>query len=293
MQDATPVMDQLVYPDGSKEDVLLDDPRHREFDNVYIAPSKYGGNGLFAKRKFKQFEHICQYWGIVIPSHVAEQDDYESDYVFKLNNTWSVDGAYEQSCYARYINDPIEQYAANAYFAKGLSKYRMGVGKPGLVVEASRTIYPDEEILAHYGNAYWAGRAFTYLSPKDRKIMYERSQKVREYVNPRLGERAFAVPASTVYEEDDARSDNGLQPPDKFKIEKDEDNVGEEEEEEEEEEPLHPREHVRGAEPRVWEPPPGFRRPRGPAPGSRSGYIRLVRPWVGGGLTPHPYQWNI
>jgi hypothetical protein len=204
------VMDEWVHDDGTKEDIFLNDPRHREYNDVYIGQSKFG-MGLFAKRRFENKEHICQYWGEVVPTDVAEQDDYESAYVFRLNARWSVDGAYDQSCYARYINDPIRKKKNNAYFAISTNPRKaMGRGKPGLVVMASKVINPGDEIMAHYDNHYWAGPNFLNLGLFNRRVMYERSQEVRQWVNPRLDE--IELPPSTHLQDDDVPSDEELQP---------------------------------------------------------------------------------
>ena len=215
---------QGKYPVMSRSDnnspIFLDDPRHEEYNDVQIAPSAYGGNGLFTKRRFKQFEPICQYWGLAVRNKDVSRKDYHSDYVFTIDNKWSVDAAYPDSCYARFVNDPIKIDRANAYFAvTDNEKLKMNAKVNGMLLEAFRTLQPGEEILAHYGNDFWAGSAYLYLSQEDRKIMYERSQRVRKFVNGRIRkkDKYYKLPPHTLPQDDDAASDPGLQPPDPVK----------------------------------------------------------------------------
>ena len=51
------------------------------------------------------------------------------------------------SCYARYVNDPLDDEKCNAELKR--------IGNQVYLI-ATRDIYPNEEIFVAYGAAYWA-----------------------------------------------------------------------------------------------------------------------------------------
>jgi SET domain-containing protein len=194
---------------GRREDILLDDPQHPEYDSVRIGPSSVAGQGLFARKDFKKGDFICQYWGDLVKTSVATRDDYQSDYLFQLTDKWTIDGKDPNSCYARYVNDPIRSGKYNAAFVVAYEReLRSGPGIPGLVVVAIKDIQAGQEIFAAYGNDYWADEHFGLLNRYERLLMYRRSQKVRRFVNARP-----ALRGDFEYIDEDLESDPDLQPP--------------------------------------------------------------------------------
>ena len=200
-------MYQITNARGRREDILLDDPQHPEYASVKIGQSTIAGQGLFARKDLPDGEFICQYWGELVKTAVANSDNYKSDYLFQLNDRWSIDGKDPNSCYARYINDPIRRNKYNAAFVLASEReYQSGRGIPGLIVIATRLIRADEEIFASYGNDYWASENILHLKPFDLRIMYARSQRVRKFVNANYDISNMA------YIDDGEESDPELQP---------------------------------------------------------------------------------
>lgn len=126
-------------------------------ENVYISPSTLGPNaglGLFAKKQFKVNDYICSYLGTIIPTDT--ENDFESDYVLKYDNTYSIDSDDPSSCYARYANDAITSSKINSRFS-----VRRGV--IALCLRATKTIKAGDEIFVSYGDDYWKCDKFFHL----------------------------------------------------------------------------------------------------------------------------------
>ena len=177
-------------PDGEPMWHPLDDPSHPEYNDVKVKRSKLpgAGNGLFAKRSFEAGEVICVYAGTILPSEGKDYVKWNSSYVFALNSKWSVDADDENSCFARYINDPIISDKYNAEFRDTMAaKYRTAPNIPGIVCKAIVDIPKGAEIYASYDDSYWADHSYDSLPEQLQNILYARSNEVRKYVNEKFG----------------------------------------------------------------------------------------------------------
>jgi len=108
-------------------------------DSLYVAPSRLGGDGLFAGKAIKAGERVIEYTGDKIPTPVA--DTLTTRYLFDLENGWTIDGETHGNA-ARYVNHVC---APN-------SEARIEDGH--IFFYALRGIAPDEEITIDYGKEY-------------------------------------------------------------------------------------------------------------------------------------------
>jgi len=130
--------------------------------SVIVSPSKIkgAGLGLFATKAFKSGEVVCNYGGELILTDIAMSNDYHSDYLFKINNDWTIDGQdFTSSGFGRFINDPIFTNKANcairANYKLNKNKKRIYDLTASVVVLKDKTIKANAEILISYGNSYW------------------------------------------------------------------------------------------------------------------------------------------
>jgi hypothetical protein len=138
-------------------------------ENVYLSSSTLGPNaglGLFAKKQFKVNDYICSYLGTII--HTDTENDFESDYVLKYDNTHSIDSDDPTSCYARYANDAITSTKINSRFS-----VRRGV--IALCLRATKTIKTGDEIFVSYGDDYWKCDKFFHLPDNLQKTILRRN----------------------------------------------------------------------------------------------------------------------
>jgi SET domain-containing protein len=104
------------------------------------------GLGLFATKLIKRGSFIIEYWGRRINN--AEADELETKYMFELNKRWTIDGSPRRNI-ARYINHACKPNAET------------DVVKGKILITATRTIYPGDEITYHYGRGYFD----TFIKP--------------------------------------------------------------------------------------------------------------------------------
>ena len=104
------------------------------------------GLGLFATKLIKRGSFIIEYWGRRINN--AEADELETKYMFELNKRWTIDGSPRRNI-ARYINHACKPNAET------------DVVKGKILITATRTIYPGDEITYHYGRGYFE----TFIKP--------------------------------------------------------------------------------------------------------------------------------
>jgi hypothetical protein len=166
------------------------DPNHEDFNNVYRGPSKFRGAGLYAKRDIAKHERICWYDGQYVRTAHAESEAYSGNYLFRIDETWSIDSSDRECTFGRYVDDCIEFQKYNSEFAiarlaDGDERVFLHLGcvhktSYRIALFAIRDIKRNEPIFASYGNEYWADPVrFEKLTFEHRSIMYERSQKVR------------------------------------------------------------------------------------------------------------------
>lgn len=107
--------------------------------------------GLFASKKIKSNDVICQYNGVCLNTKDALQLNDKS-YLMRIGEQCYIDARLSAHCLARYINDCRNNHGYNARFIKSM------IERCAWVV-AMRDIEPGEEIFADYGKWYWAGAA--------------------------------------------------------------------------------------------------------------------------------------
>ena len=113
--------------------------RRSSLRRLRIGRSKTG-LGLFALKPIRRGDFVANYTGRLIPNRLA--DELDTKYVFEVNARWSVDGSSRRNI-ARYINHSCKPNAETD--VKGHK----------VIVTASRTIHPGDEITYNYGRAYF------------------------------------------------------------------------------------------------------------------------------------------
>ncbi len=171
--------DNIVNNDEINENVREnEDNDDVEVKDSYILTQEgeSAGKGLFAGKDFKKNDYICDYDGVLILLDVAEDDNHESEYVFKLNSDWAIDAIHPYSCFGRYANDAIKRSKINAEIIK-----RNGLLTAEL--RAIKKIKNGDEIYVSYGDGYWAGKPFEYLNGDLQEILYNRSNEIKAFVD--------------------------------------------------------------------------------------------------------------
>ena len=134
------------------------------------------GIGLFATRDFRKGAIIGVYRGEILPTQVANADDYKSDYVADLGNGNSIDSNHPFYCFTRYINDGITNERNNCGWRK------FGRGNV-LKIVALRYINAGEEFYLSYGN-FWADhQKFNILSNNYKYLLYMSRPDVKEWID--------------------------------------------------------------------------------------------------------------
>jgi SET domain-containing protein len=98
------------------------------------------GLGLFALKPIKRGDFIAYYSGRLITN--KEADELWTKYLFEVNNRWTVDGSSRRNI-ARYINHACRPNAET------------DVKKHKIIITATKTIQPGEEITYNYGRDYF------------------------------------------------------------------------------------------------------------------------------------------
>jgi hypothetical protein len=107
--------------------------------NISAVPEHYE-----IKKKYS----LCRYVGKRIWTTTAVGAQYSSDYCLEYCSKWTIDSFDSLSCFARYINDPLDDDAANVIFVKHPTKI-------AFFVIPIKDISAGEEILVAYGKSYW------------------------------------------------------------------------------------------------------------------------------------------
>ena len=133
-----PTPPELILSHG-----LTDPHRHKFYVAQSVDPD--AGWGLFAKRQLAVDTVLCEYTGRKNPPNPS------AGYTYKHPNLEHSIDAYDPLmllvlCLAGYVNDPLDESRENARFE---------VRNGRLYLIATRTIRPDEQIFAHYGDGYW------------------------------------------------------------------------------------------------------------------------------------------
>lgn len=109
------------------------------------------GKGLFTTAFIKKGNRIVEYKGRIRKWKDVKHEDGYNGYLMYLSSQTVIDAKPAINSKGRYAND-----AQGMVRVKGLrnnSTY-VQVGRK-CFIEATRNIYPGEEILVHYGNAFW------------------------------------------------------------------------------------------------------------------------------------------
>ena len=117
------------------------------------------GWGLFSTKVFDQHDVICTYEGALLASTFNEDDAVMGrDYIAKgkkpIGKTGKFEMVYidaweEDSCFGRFINDPLDDHLVNAKIVVKGNKF---------YVVATDKIHPGQEIFISYGENYWRAR---------------------------------------------------------------------------------------------------------------------------------------
>lgn len=109
------------------------------------------GKGLFTSVDIPKGAWVTEYKGrLCYWKEVKDQDGYNG-YIFKLNNTWAIDGLKTLKAKGRYANDARGLHRAEGcrnnseFITKGRKCY----------IATTRRIRKGEEIFVDYGQAYW------------------------------------------------------------------------------------------------------------------------------------------
>jgi hypothetical protein len=131
--------------------VPYNDPSIERFGtSLYVINSRIpnAGLGLFTFQKIKKGKIICEYFGdIVFPEDLHNIP--RKHYIVTDDNGNIINGINEEGdilCAAAYINDPLDDIAANCDFH--------WVGNR-CYIKANQDIPPNGELLIPYGKNYW------------------------------------------------------------------------------------------------------------------------------------------
>jgi len=159
--------------------------------NVEVKQSKLknSGLGLFATKNFKAGDVICSYAGELILTEIAMSADYNSDYLFRINDDWTIDGADINSSYGRFINDPIFIKKINctirANYKLNSDRKRIYDLTASVIVLKDKSIKKGDEIYTSYGNTYWINHEkFELLTHKQQLEVYENTtQQSKDWID--------------------------------------------------------------------------------------------------------------
>jgi SET domain-containing protein len=109
------------------------------------------GKGLFTTRPIKKGEYIVEYKGRICTWKEMKHEDGYNGYLMFLSTRTVIDARLALKTYGRYAND-----------ARGLARVKGLRNNSAYVqtgrkcfIEATRNILAGEEILVHYGDAFW------------------------------------------------------------------------------------------------------------------------------------------
>jgi hypothetical protein len=98
--------------------------------------------------EFRKKHSLCRYAGKRIWTCTALSPRYSSEYCLEYSSKWTIDAIDPLGCFARYINDPLDDDMANVIFIKHPTKI-------SFFVVPIRDISAGEELLVAYGKEYW------------------------------------------------------------------------------------------------------------------------------------------
>ncbi|MFM9052710.1 MAG: SET domain-containing protein [Bacteroidota bacterium] len=109
------------------------------------------GKGLFTTVEIPKGSRITEYNGRLCKWRDVKEEDGYNAYIFKINETWAIDGLRTLRSKGRYANDArgLVRVAGcrnnSEYITKGKKCY----------ISATRKIKKGEEVFVDYGQAYW------------------------------------------------------------------------------------------------------------------------------------------
>jgi len=137
------------------------------------------GWGLFAATEFSERDIICSYEGAKLPLNFKEEEavvgrDYIAMGKKPRGKTGKFDTVYIDaweldSCYGRFINDPIDDELVNAKIVVKGNKF---------YVLATDKIVPGQEIFISYGESYW--RARQQMLSEEKMDILEKRQSIEK-----------------------------------------------------------------------------------------------------------------
>ena len=132
---------------------------------VKMSKIKNAGHGLFALKDFKKDDYICSYEGpIRKKEYVDKANAYQASYLmtheFLIGTdavSLIVDAIDENTCFARYMNDPLDKKLNNVHESVDDSSRYLRRGKTWGVIEmvAKKKIKKGDELYLDYGDTYW------------------------------------------------------------------------------------------------------------------------------------------
>lgn len=120
-----------------------------------IGPSKIrgAGQGLFAKKDFKNKELVTPYNGKMIDR--AESDRTDSGYAVEINRNLFVDGRDTQSGFGRWPNDCRSRSKRMKQCKGNNAKLAVDRVRRKVNVRATKKIKKGDEVYVSYGQHYW------------------------------------------------------------------------------------------------------------------------------------------
>ncbi|MCZ2458959.1 MAG: SET domain-containing protein-lysine N-methyltransferase [Chitinophagales bacterium] len=109
------------------------------------------GKGLFTKSLIPAGTRIVEYKGRITTWKEVKTSEVENNYIFYVNRNHVINAEPYKKALGRYAND-----------ARGLKKIKgvrnnsiYAIDKDKVFIEATRDIFPGEEIFVDYGKDYW------------------------------------------------------------------------------------------------------------------------------------------
>lgn len=109
------------------------------------------GKGLFTKNLIPAGTRIVEYKGRITTWKEVKTSEVENNYIFYVNRNHVINAEPYKKALGRYAND-----------ARGLRKIKgvrnnsiYAIDKDKVFIEATRDIFPGEEIFVDYGKDYW------------------------------------------------------------------------------------------------------------------------------------------
>jgi len=109
------------------------------------------GKGLFTTVEIPKGGWVTEYKGRLQPWKEVKDEDGYNGYIFKLNNSWAINGLHYRSCFGRYANDArgINRAPGCRNNSEFITKGRR------CFIATTRKLKAGEEVFVDYGQAYW------------------------------------------------------------------------------------------------------------------------------------------